>query len=248
MLKWQNGTCLSILRNPSLTLSLSLRKDRTTNPSIYFLNNPLEDVQSFKLLVLTLSHDLSWTSHISKFASKARPQLGILRHTKSFLGTTELLSTYKAFICSLMECCVPHWAGSPASHLAQFNAMETKAFKTIGISRDEAESMGLSLCHRQVSAGGTWSTRNPLLVKLLKFRTTAHLHSFIPTCGTTFHTLFNLILLSRSSKQLFTTISGHPPSKTIIFSTPIKPPQPTPTNVLLSTSCPSPVLSATPHR
>ena len=39
----------------------------------------------------------------------------------------------------------------PASHLAQLDAVETKAFKIIGISRDEAESMGLTLRHcRQV--------------------------------------------------------------------------------------------------
>ena len=37
------------------------------------------------------------------------------------------------------------------SHLAQLEAVETKAFKIIGISHDEAESMGLSHSHlRQV--------------------------------------------------------------------------------------------------
>ena len=78
--------------------------------------------------------------------------LGILCHTNSFLGTPELLSTYKAFIRSLMEYCSPLWAGSPVSYLAQLSAVKTKAFKMIGTSRDEAESMGLSLRHhRQVS-------------------------------------------------------------------------------------------------
>ena len=60
------------------------------------------------------------------------------------------------------------------------------------------------------SVGHMRSTSNPYLVKLLKSRTTAHLHSFIPLpiCGTTFHTHFNLILLSCSPRQLFTMISG----------------------------------------
>ena len=43
-----------------------------------------------------------------------------------------------------------HWTGTqptgtglvPASHLAQLDAMETKAFKIIGISNDEAECIG----------------------------------------------------------------------------------------------------------
>jgi len=57
-------------------------------------------------------------------------RLGILHRTKSFLGTPELPSTNKAFIHSLMEYCSPLWDGSPASHLAQLDTVETKTFKT----------------------------------------------------------------------------------------------------------------------
>ena len=57
-----------------------------------------------------------------------------------------------------------------------------------------------------------------------------HLHSFVPlffpTCGINFHILFNHILPSRSSRQLFTTISDRPQSKTMIFSTLVNPPLP----------------------
>ena len=132
--------------------------------------------------------------------------MGSLRHTKSFLGTPELLSTYKAYIHSLVEYCSPLWAGDPASHLAQLDAVEAKAFKIIGISRDEAESMSLSFHHRrqvggrsvfhrllpglapsvlsvlcppQVPPGHTRSTINPLLVRLSKSRITAQLHLFV---------------------------------------------------------------------
>ena len=67
-------------------------------------------------------------------------------------------------MCTLMEYCSPIWAGAPASHLSRFHAVETKAFRIVGISRDEAESLGLSLSHhRQVGGlstraegGGVW--------------------------------------------------------------------------------------------
>ena len=49
--------------------------------------------------------------------------------------------------------------------------------------------------------------------------------SFFQTFGTCSHTLFNPTFPSRSSKQLFTSISYLPPSKTTIFSTPFNPPQ-----------------------
>ena len=120
---------------------------------IYFLNNPLEEVLSFKLLGLTICHELSWESHISNLASNASRGLGILHRAKSFLGPPELLTTNKAFVRSLMEYCSPIWAGAPASHLSRLHAVETKAFRIIGISCDEAESLGLSLSHRRQVGG-----------------------------------------------------------------------------------------------
>ena len=76
-------------------------------PPIQFLNNPLEEVLSFKLLGLTICHDPFWQSHISNLASKASRRLGILCNAKSFLGPPELLTTCKAFVHSLMEYCSP---------------------------------------------------------------------------------------------------------------------------------------------
>ena len=108
---------------------------------------------SFKLLSHTICHNLSGESHISKLASEARCRLGILRHANSFLGTPELPTIYKAFICSLMEYCSPLLGGAPASHLARLHAVETKAFRIIGISRDEAESLGLSLSQQREVSG-----------------------------------------------------------------------------------------------
>ena len=142
-----------------------------------------------------------------------------------------------------------------ASHRARIHAVETKAFRISGISHDEAESLGLSLSHHRqvgglsvfycllsglsppalsaicphhISSGRLRSASNSLLVKLPKSRIVAHLHSFIPLFspfGINSLTLFNPILPSRSSKQLFTTTSYRPPSNSSIFSTPVNPPQ-----------------------
>ena len=155
-----------------------------------------------------------------------------------------------------MEYCSPLLAGSPASHPAQLDAVETKAFNITGISHAEAESMGLSLshhrevsglsvfylllsglapsalsvlCHPQVSAGCIRSI-NPLLVKLPKSRITAHLHPLVP-----------LYSPSVEPTSTFSSISFFPPDlqascslpsqiirhlKTEIFSSLINPPSP----------------------
>ena len=134
-----------------------------------------------------------------------------------------------------MEYCSPLWAGAPASHLSWLHAVETNAFRIIGISRDEAEPLGLSLSHcrqvgglsvfyrllsgltpltvsaicpHQISTRCSRSANNPLLVKLPKSRITAHLHSFIPL----FSHLWNKLphsLQSHSSLQAFKTAVHH---------------------------------------
>ena len=70
IISWSNTWYMSFNPDKSHTLMLSLRKDHMANPPIYLLSNPLEEVQSLKLLDFTIGHDLSWANHISKLASK----------------------------------------------------------------------------------------------------------------------------------------------------------------------------------
>ena len=62
---------MSFHTDKSHTFILSLWKDHLVNPSIYFLNKPLEELQSLQLLGLTISYDISWANHRSMIASKA---------------------------------------------------------------------------------------------------------------------------------------------------------------------------------
>ena len=56
---WSNTWNMSFIPDKSHTLTISLQKDHLATPPIYFLNNPLEEVQSLKFLGPTISHDLS---------------------------------------------------------------------------------------------------------------------------------------------------------------------------------------------
>jgi len=214
---------------------MSLRNDRLENSSIYFLNNSLEEVLSFKLLGLTICHDLFWESHISNLASKASCRLRILHRAKSFLDSPEHLTIYKAFVHMMMAYYSPLWVGAPASHLSWIQAVETKAFRIISVSSDEAEIFGLSLSHRrkvvglsvfdrllsgltppalsaiyahQISAGRPMSANNLHLVKLPKSRMTAHLHPFISLFSHLWDKLPHSVQ-SHSSIQAFNTVVHH---------------------------------------
>ena len=139
---------------------MSLQKDCLEPPPIYFLNNPLEVLRSFKLLGFTICHDFSWKNHISKLSSKDSHQLGILCHAKSILGTRELLTMHKAFICTLKEYCSPLFGGAPASHLAQLHAVEAKVFRII-VSPAMKLSLWVSLFHQR-QVGGLCLPQSPL--------------------------------------------------------------------------------------
>ena len=133
-----------------------------------------------------------------------------------------------------MEYCSPLWAAAPASHLSRLHAVETRAFRIIGISHDEAVFGFLT-----VSPQAGWCSfcllpshlqphppcfvcdlfrlyfrrvlkvrQQPLLVKLPKSRIAANLHSFIPL----FSHLWNKLphsLQSHSSLQVLKTAVHH---------------------------------------
>ena len=72
--------------------------------------------------------------------------------------------------------------------------------------------------HGPASTPLCWNSLNPGSLFIC-----THSFLFFPTRGSNFHILFDLIRTSRSSSQLFTPISGHPKSKTMIFSVLINP-------------------------
>ena len=133
---------------------------------------------------------------------------------------------------------IPRWGRVFGSH--SLTAGRSVVFLSSTVSSPASPP---PLCLRYVPPifpqGARGPPATPLLIKLPKSRITAHLHSFIPlfSCfGTNLHTLLSPSLPSRSSKQLFTTISYLPPSISSIFSIPVNPPQ---THLLQIPCCPS---------
>ena len=221
------GIFLKILTILTLSPSLSERTVRQSNPLPWstFLINHLEEVWSFKLLGLTLSHDLSWENHISKLGCKASCRLGILRRRKSFLP-------------QLNGVMLSPLTGSPAADLAHLDTGDPKAFKVIGISHDEAVSGSITkpshtghwslflslsllpcplwsctLCSFRAlslkdSAGQTRSIKppTPFWLNYPHSRITAHHHSFVPLFS---HLENQLPHYLQSSHHVFRTAVHH---------------------------------------
>ena len=63
----------------------------------------VKEVASHKHLGLTLSNDLTWTSHIKTIVEKATQRLGSLRRHKFLLDRKSLKKMYTTFILPLLE-------------------------------------------------------------------------------------------------------------------------------------------------
>ena len=78
-------------------------------PNLILANIPIERVEVFDFLGLSISETLSWLPHISKISIKISKAIGILNKLKHTLPTKVLILIYNALINSHMSYCVLAW-------------------------------------------------------------------------------------------------------------------------------------------
>ena len=75
---------------------------------------PVHEVQTYKLLGVHVSHDLSWNTHVEHIVTKACKRLYALRLLrKSGVACADLVSIYCALVRSVLEYAAPVWAALP---------------------------------------------------------------------------------------------------------------------------------------
>jgi len=101
-------------------------------------NNPVsvERVQHFKLLGITLSHDVRWQAHIDAIITKASSRLYFLIILKkSGLQTHQLRHFYLSVIRPILEYCSPIWHhGLTKAHAESLEAVQRHALRIIDSS------------------------------------------------------------------------------------------------------------------
>jgi hypothetical protein len=78
-------------------------------PDLILANTPIERVEQFDFLGLTISETLSWLPHISKISIKIAKAIGILNRLKNILPTNVLILIYNSLINSHISYCVLAW-------------------------------------------------------------------------------------------------------------------------------------------
>ena len=92
---------------------------------------PVHQVQTYKLLGVHVSHDLSWNAHVEHIVTKACKRVYALRLLrKSGVACADLVSIYCALVRSVLEYAAPVWAALP---LYLDNLVESVQRKTLRI-------------------------------------------------------------------------------------------------------------------
>ena len=110
----------------------------------------LEEKSSFKMLGLTFSSKLDWSSYIIFIAKTATKKIGALIHSMKFLPPEVALYLYKSTIHPSMEYCCHVWAGVPSCYLELLDKLQKQICRTVGSSL--AASLEPLANHRNVAS------------------------------------------------------------------------------------------------
>ena len=106
----------------------------------------LEEKSSFKMLVLTFSSKLDWSSYVISIAKTKSKKIGALIRSMKFLSPEVAMHLYKSTIWPCMEYCCYVWAGATSCYLEMLDKLE----KWICRTADSSPAASLEpLAHHQ---------------------------------------------------------------------------------------------------
>ena len=95
----------------------------------------LEQKLYFKMLELTFSSKLDWSSYITSIAKTASKKIGALICSMKFLSLEVALHLHKATIHPCMEYCCHVWAGAPSCYLELLDKLQKQICRTVSPSQ-----------------------------------------------------------------------------------------------------------------
>ena len=105
-------------------------------PIVYFEGKEIEWVSDFKYLGLTLTNNLSFSSHISKVALNLSRITGTFINLRSFLPIPILIKLYYALAFPHIQNHIVVWGSAPASHLKSLTVRINNMLRIIqGVTR-----------------------------------------------------------------------------------------------------------------
>ena len=121
---------------------LHFSTDGTDCRTLYSLNNTtLASVKTGKYLGVTLSSDLSWSTHIEKTVNKANGLLGMLRRQLKGSSRHTRLTLYKTIVRPCLEYAAVVWCPSKQTEIAKLEKVQRRAVRWIHGSLSQRDSV-----------------------------------------------------------------------------------------------------------
>ena len=92
---------------------------------------PISEVHSFRFLVVTLSNNLTWKSHIESIRCKLRLCLGIIYKARDCLNTSCLLSIFHSLASTHLNYCITTWCITNFSKVTEIQNLRNRILRLI---------------------------------------------------------------------------------------------------------------------
>ena len=123
-----HGFRLNVTKVKAMIIS---RKKKPPTFSIDLQGEPLEFVDSFRLLGVTITSDLTWRHHISEITSKAKRLLGFLYRLFRDSNPHCLARLYKAIVLPHLDYCSCVWDPLHVTHIAKIERVQSFAARIV---------------------------------------------------------------------------------------------------------------------
>ena len=106
---------------------VSKRKTRAMHPDLFLNDTKLTEVNNHKHLGLTISNNMTWSSHINEILAKAEKRLSMMRRSKHILPRSCLDKLYKSMILPLLDYCYVIYDSCTMYESEQLDKLQRKA-------------------------------------------------------------------------------------------------------------------------
>jgi len=162
---------------------------KTTNKKLHPLNltindTPIEIVEEFNFLGITIDHQLNWNPHVTKTANKISSVNGILARLKNTFPISALLNIYHSLISSHINYGLIVW-GYRSNRISQ---LQKKSIRIISKSHFIAHSEPLIKKHRLLKVEDIMQLKQlSLFFKIMNQQAPAYLCALLPIMPHLYH-------------------------------------------------------------
>ena len=111
--------------------------DAVPEPRLCIGNEPIEIVNVFKLLGVSVQNNLKWNAHVEEITGKANKRLFHLRECrKSKLPVEVGIITYQSKIRPILEYASPVWVGLPNYLRDEIERVQSRSLRILGLEKD----------------------------------------------------------------------------------------------------------------